>query len=587
VKTSLVERILQLFLAIIIVIYPFMFIWQGLDVTDTGFAMTNYALIFTHPESISYWGFNYWLTDIIGGLWLHGFSQFGLLGIRFAAALLMLICNILAYLIVRPYSSSRTLLLSMFLSITFIERMYWLNYDNLTALFYLATALCLTLGLRKSNTTLVFLAGLVLGANFFVRLTNPVGILLIVVIFVSGLLRRTPWVRQAVQTIAFLAGCSVSTAVLFIGMKWLGQLGLFQQTLQTLFSIAGGHTNTHSSSSLIVNFQTDEWMALQSFGYILLGTFTLALILLITRRLKLISVQVMLMSGLIIYLTVRYYPVLTDRYHAMAVTVGLLTGILLWSAWTHRRTNPDWSVICVLAFVILFVFPLGSDLGIRIAGYGMYLAIPVAAQSLHEMFTHAPRELSEKIQQPRFALAFTTTEWRYLYSVVTGALIILAAITGYHYTYRDTSVRMAMTSTVNHPDLRDIYTTPTRAQVLQQVLNVLPKFVKPGDTLMAYEETSMLYYLTQTKPYMRTSWPMLYDPSRFTTILQEVSTTNPRLPVVVRAIASTASFGWPDATALRDDYRHKEDRGIMERFLQLHHYRVAWQNTFFQILVPQ
>ena len=70
----------------LIILYPLIFIWQGLDFTDIGYSLTNYDQTFNEPESVSY-GFVNWLTNIIGGLWLLLFGDsLGLLGINLVGA---------------------------------------------------------------------------------------------------------------------------------------------------------------------------------------------------------------------------------------------------------------------------------------------------------------------------------------------------------------------------------------------------------------------------------------------------------------------------------------------------------------------
>jgi formate/nitrite transporter FocA (FNT family) len=56
------------FIIFIIILYPLLFIWQGLDFADAGYSMTVYQQVFNEPESISY-NFVTWLTNIIGGFW--------------------------------------------------------------------------------------------------------------------------------------------------------------------------------------------------------------------------------------------------------------------------------------------------------------------------------------------------------------------------------------------------------------------------------------------------------------------------------------------------------------------------------------
>ncbi|HAI68434.1 MAG TPA: hypothetical protein DCM38_03240, partial [Gammaproteobacteria bacterium] len=62
-------------------IYPLLFIWQGLDVTDMGFSLSHYQLIF-QDSGIFLSGYIFWLTNVIGGLWWEGFGFLGVIGFK-------------------------------------------------------------------------------------------------------------------------------------------------------------------------------------------------------------------------------------------------------------------------------------------------------------------------------------------------------------------------------------------------------------------------------------------------------------------------------------------------------------------------
>lgn len=74
----------------LIIIYPLLFIWQGLDFSDTGYFLSCYQQVFNDPESISGITFS-WLTNIIGGIWVALFGDsLGLLGVNLAGVSLLM-----------------------------------------------------------------------------------------------------------------------------------------------------------------------------------------------------------------------------------------------------------------------------------------------------------------------------------------------------------------------------------------------------------------------------------------------------------------------------------------------------------------
>lgn len=565
-------------LGIAIVIYPLLWVWQGLDFTDTGFAITNYNLIFRDPHSIHYWGFNYWLTDVVGGAWLLAFGKLGLFGIRFASSLLMLATNYLVYRLYREWMAPGVLLLTILFSETFIERMYWLNYDNLSAFLFVVSGFLLIRGLVTRSSTLVFLAGAVLGFNMFARVTNVAGLSIMLAIFISSAATKTTVRKQIVQGLFFLLGVISASAVVVFTMRWMGQWTDFVGNLGTLFSIAGGHGNTHSSGSLLNQLVRDQVFAWRTVLYGLAFFLWLSLGNFLLKRVKPhVSQPIFNGSSLLVAICI-FWNSLQDRFQIVAGLTGILYGMLIFSflvAW--RRKDGRLASATSVSLLILFSVPLGSDFGIRLSVYGMYLALPLAA---HLLWSILPTYRS--LQR----LGWTFIGLRSVLIFLLLGLLTEGVITGYRYTYRDVPNRLSMTEPLKDPQLQFVYTTAARAIVTNQLLTVLPTFVHPNDVLMAYEETSLLYYLTDSRPYLNTSWPMLYDPSRFQTALRQAEQTHGRLPVVVRATGATADFYWPNVNHLRLDYRHNMDRALMSLFLKKHHYRIAWENSFFQILVP-
>ena len=96
------SRITNLFLIVPMILFPTLFIWQGVDITDHGYWTTNYNLIFTHPENVT-GGFSCWLSVIIGGLWLHIFNFSGALAPNIGYLAVIFLTLFLVYRVVKDF----------------------------------------------------------------------------------------------------------------------------------------------------------------------------------------------------------------------------------------------------------------------------------------------------------------------------------------------------------------------------------------------------------------------------------------------------------------------------------------------------
>jgi hypothetical protein len=97
-------------------------------------------------------------------------------------------------------------------------------------------------------------------------------------------------------------------------------------------------------------------------------------------------------------------------------------------------------------------------------------------------------------------------------------------------------------------------------------------------------------YITETKPYVRSSYPWLYEANVFKSELTRAINTTRILPVVVKQKVKFTGFssnwpskemyakGWDESNAKRDAH--------MNEFLSSHNYSEVWSNEVFSILVP-
>ena len=193
----------KLFFVLIICIQV-IFIFQGLDFADSGFDADFYSRIFSDPSTVQY-NFMYWFTGILGGPWLKLFPGMGLLGLRIAGVLFTSATFWITYELLKKYLHTGPLRLSLFLIILFLATsIKELNYDDVTALFFICAAWYLFRGLIREKPFLIFLAGLFISLNTFSRLPNIMGLALILAIWFSRLSEWQPrHVRFFMQSLYF------------------------------------------------------------------------------------------------------------------------------------------------------------------------------------------------------------------------------------------------------------------------------------------------------------------------------------------------------------------------------------------------
>jgi hypothetical protein len=157
--------------------------------------------------------------------------------------------------------------------------------------------------------------------------------------------------------------------------------------------------------------------------------------------------------------------------------------------------------------------------------------------------------------------------------------------------YYDPGNRLDKTYTIESPMAKGIYTVESRAKVINPLLKELNNHVAKGDTLLVYDSSPLIYYLTQTKPFAGISWPCVFYGQQYVDKFKAAEARTEHLPILVlQNFYSSNEWSEPkyDYYNLKADgsFSSKEmSQNIMD-FIERNHYRRVWTNEYYDILVP-
>jgi len=614
-------------LLLLIIAYPLIFIWQGLDVTDTGYYLVNCQQFFNaYPKDFGDAQCTaYWLTNLIGACWYKLTGGCGLIGFR----MLYLIFNYsilgFVYFVLRELfgkQSNIRILLSLFAAEAFFVAIsiYVPSYNQVTAFFFIASAVMLHRVLVRRRGILVLLAGLAAGISVFARIVNlPIVILGGIAWYYHYIKDVEPhgrlWraLRRSVGDISrFVCGFGGGMALVLLIAGALGQLGVFRDMLTGLLQMGAGTkgAGAHGAVVLLKGFVWDYFYA---------GIFALcfaAMGLLISFVAAKVS-RPLYRRGWICLCALAFTGFLLTwpNWSTWAIP-AMLYVIFLGGAFGFLSCNTELRLLCVLAGLLLFLLPLGSAAGIHLSLYVSYLAIPTALMVLMtltskpgiEGIAQGTRGAGETSDGDSFQVGSPglspepptrrthnwTTSW--LNSKMdTGALAcacIIAIITfGFDRSargaYRDSPDRFAMRTVVNQAKLHCIFTTASRARALDELLTELEPLIHKDGYLLDHMQFPLIYFLTETRPYLYSSWANVYDPPVLQQVVNKALATRASLPVCLMTKIDTSHRKWPDETYPLLPYpRHVENRRIIGAFLSEHHYSKRWENSAFEIWMP-
>ena len=555
-----------------------LFVWQGLDFSDMGFWLTGYQQFYTHPDSM--WA-SCWLSYFIGH-WVGVALGGGVLAYRLGFVAVVTMSAMVAYrLLASQFGSSRMLAAMVLLTVLF-TRVYgnWVGYNDLTALFYLVGAALLYFGLVGNRRLLVVSAGVVLGANLFVRFPNLLGIALVSAVWLQGWAYRWSLRDVLIGSAGFLGGFTLGIALVWGLIVLHGHEALYVQSIRAIFGLAADANSHHPGSGLLKRFISDHVQAFaEALSIVVIGGWIANWV----SRQKILLASFVI---LIVALLLAYVNYVHDQ--SQWSVPGLCYVVLLSIVVREFRKDRRLALLAFIAGMVLILAPLGSNNGTRNAVFGMWLALPLTLTWLWRSFD-AAFSLWFKVSGDGFEwnsnLSLEARGIRVFSIIMVLALLFQSLALAWRHTYCDSKNRFTMTHSIAHPLLAGVYTTAEKAKVVTELLDALSHFAKPGDEILAYNAIPTVHFLTQTLPWLGIAWPEVNSPEKIAALIKQKEQTGARLPCIVRATFQTYSTTWPIAVdRLNKSILKDESRHVFVEFEQRHGYAVAWSNGFFEIL---
>ncbi len=565
-----------------LLIYSIALAAQGLDFGDAGWQLTAYDNIISYPQGIQY-SFMYYLSVLSGHVWQLIFPSGGLYWSRVGMVILFISVFFIYKILFKIYYPRNNWTRSLMLVYLFVYMgaPESLNYDVLTMFFNSLIILFLYLGLTNRKYYLLFLSGLITGLNIFIKIPNIAGVLFFIVVPFYAYMKNWNSRRLlkcfGLTFIGLITGVSLIMLVLVV----LNHQQLFIDNLAFLADMSASGNASHGLSHLLLSY-------LKGYGKIFLITGIVLIIVLYIRYLLRKNPQ---------FLQTRMYRVALIFLMIVFGLAALEIGNPVWSKLRYlffglmflnglvllllRRVAIKTRLLISLGIILLIISPLGSDSGLEKMGWGSWVLGPMLFLQLRK--GHYASIGSGKIR-------FKGN--RELYKIFTLFFIIAVLTYAWNNTYNDPGSRILKRYSVNHPKLKGIYTSEERAIVVNQLLSGIQPYIKEDDTLLAFIEMPMIHYLTQTRPYLNTSWPKLLYSSEIFKKQLGLAESKGTLPVVVRQNLNMGATNWPynpipDYTEyINPSIKYREHGLELNEFLKRNNYVHVWGNVAFEILKP-
>lgn len=560
------------------VIFQVLLSFQGFDVCDEGFSLTFYQQIYHAPASVEY-NFVYWLSGIIGGLWYNLNPTGGVLWFRFLAIIVNTTIFIISYRILKNYISEYHALVGLAIVLIINDFGFLAFYHNhLTALLAVISIRFLINGITKKHLLSLAVAGLICGINVFSRLPNITLFIFILGIPYFGWLNKEPLVKAIRPMLWYLLGILLGFIFVYSILYGLDQIEIMKNAMLSIVDSGKSSGSNHNVSSLFKSYIFNYKQVLIFLcKFLLIIGFVLGFknSLSINRTLK-------ILINVIGFILLVFFFKKGGTYIIYVMAFIGVFGILL-----TKQQGHSIKVLAFLALLMMVFLPLGSDGGIYNTGYiAVWLSLPLFFCFLSQInaikfsFTSQGNIINRSISSSSIKGLITLI----IFSYFTAKIYNIS-----QEAYFDKGSRFYKTHTINSKFVEGIYTTKERAEIINDLLINLEKYVTPSDYLLAYDKIPMIHFLTETKPYMYNPWPWIYDSYSFSKNLKRAEKEIEVLPVIVQQKFETiGSFGEPSIDYMSvdrtDGYTYSKGRmKAINNFIKNNEYEIVWSNKHFNI----
>jgi hypothetical protein len=559
----------------LVILLQLLLSFQGFDICDEGCSLSFYQQFFNDPASVEY-NFAYWLSGLVGGIWYQLFPTGGILWFRLLAIVVNTATLVIGYKFLSNYCNKYIVIAGLTMSLFINDFGYLLFYHNhLTALIAVISIIVLFKGIINNKLVLIFIAGSLCAINISTRLPNGTLLVFILGIPFYYYIQNRALSKSLLKMLVFCAGVLGGLLLIIIILFSLNQLSIMENSIIGIFDSGSSQESSHNFSSLIRVYKDCLVNIVKVFIKILLVVLPLVIFDKYFNKTKL-SKYVLILIGTVAFSYVFWFNNVFSLY-----SISLCGGFIL----LIFSKNSDFRLMTLLALLMALFLPFGSDGAMINAGYiSLWLLLPLALN-----FFYSIDDFDFKSIKTGVFLKQYSEQFKIVVIILCFGYFVSKAYKISQEAYFDPGNRFDKTYVVNSEFSRGIYTTKKRADIINGILPELKKHVKPGDYLLAYESLPMLHVLTETKPYLKNPWIMIYDGFIFENKLKQALKASKELPVIIQQKFYTIE----DFSEPIEDYlsevkpevfnSSKRRNRVMNKFLKDYNYKIVFSNSHFNI----
>lgn len=522
---------------VILMLYPLRHIWLGVELTDSAYSAGNYLYL---EKMNPMWLFSTYLANETGHV-LSGLPGGGcLMGLNAYTALIISILAVSIYFFLTRWAGVKAEIAfgAQLLAISLCWCPTTILYNTMTYLFLNGAVAFLYVGLIREKRSLLFLAGVLLGFNLFVRFPNIAEGLLIITVWYYGFLMHKRIRDVLEETGICILGFVAGAGIILLQIASSYGLTAYLTGIESLMNMPS-NASDYSVYSMILTVLLDykasaRWlicMVLLAAAGLLLFSIAKEKGLLFKKLLFLAGV-----AGLFLWwyklgvFNLKYYTY-ESMFQWVAVFLLVTIAFCLYDLFSDKVTQNQ-KLMALAVLVILAVTPLGSNNHLYPNINNTFLVFPFTLTSIYQLFYG--RMIGDDLIRGRFSKATWKLRGHRLATFPAAAMLLLFAAAvvvqslgfGAVFTFRDgMSGQKRNTKIENNVILKNMVTNQELADELDGLTSYVNQEKLDSRRVILYGQIPALSYFLQMEPAISTSWPDLrsYDINVMKSDLQKIT----------------------------------------------------------------
>ena len=562
---------------LILLWYPLIKINQGVDVSDSTYSLGNYLFF---PEMKGMWVVSTYLSNVIGWLMVKLPFADRLLVMNLYTGLLISALVLFMYFFMRKWMPEWIIFIGEIIAIGFLWIPTGILYNYLTYGFLAVGALLLYKGLVEEKDRLLIAAGVILGLNVWIRVSNLTEMALVVCVWYHCYIRRER-IQNFLQTLLrktgrCIAGYAVGAIVPLIAI-------LLQYGLSGIMDMVAGLTqvqNVDDSYTIfsMIGAAIDAYVRTGKWAAFIVAGMVLGLAMFMVKKESFIPVKkAAYIAGILVLIrffwgrgmfSFRYYEDYSSMYEwgMIGLYLALAACIYLFVAKGVSSSEKLWGM---LSLVILCITPLGSNNYTYQNLNNLFLTAPITVYAFVKWFRRRYPAEKKVLLFPSKAM------------VSALALMILIQSVGFHlvFVFRDGMDGTKRNTTIMEPKaVAGMKTTKINAKALSGLLVYMEKEHDADNSeteirAVYFGDCPGLAYLLRKPAAIDTTWPDLASYS-LTQFEDSLASLEDRPVIIIRNVESDSEVWIAKKEVLQD-------------YMSAKHYESAYENEGYTVYQPQ